>query len=66
MTSITHLTNGDSAAERLRELVAPAPVLPWRDMLHDGPVPAGLDAAQLAGVRARYLAGVSDQDAPAV
>jgi hypothetical protein len=35
-------------------------------MLHDGPVPAGLDAAQLAGVRARYLAGVSGQDAAEV
>ena len=62
MTRITHLTNGDHAADRLRELVAPAAVLPWRDILHDGPVPAGQDAAQLAGVRARYLAGVSGED----
>ena len=61
-----HLTNGDSAAERLQGLVGPTGVLPWRDMLHDGPVPAGLDATQLAGVRARYLAGVSGQDAAVV
>ncbi len=66
MTSATHLTNGHSAAARLRELVAPAAVIPWRDMLHDGPVPAGLDAGRLAGVRARYLAGVSGLDAGAV
>ena len=35
--------------------VAPADVLVWRDVLHDGPVPDGLDADALAQVRARHL-----------
>ena len=52
-----HLTNGDSAAARLGTLPDGAPVLPWRDMLHEGPVPHGLDLASLSDMRAGYLAG---------
>ena len=66
MTASTHLTNGDIAADQLRELVAPAAVIPWRDMLHEGPVPARLDAGRLAGVRARYLAEVGGLHAETV
>jgi Domain of unknown function (DUF1835) len=50
------ITNGDSAAEGLRAAGIAAQVLPWRDMLHDGPVPAGLALEALSEVRARYLA----------
>jgi hypothetical protein len=50
------ITNGDSAAEGLRASGIAAQVLPWRDMLHDGPVPAGLALEALSEVRARYLA----------
>ncbi len=50
------ITNGDSAAEGLRAAGIAARVLPWRDMLHDGPVPAGLELEALSEVRARYLA----------
>jgi hypothetical protein len=32
-------------------------MLPWRDVLHDGPVPAGPDLDELAEIRAGYLAG---------
>ena len=62
-----HITNGDSAAAMIEHLVAPAPVLPWRDMLHDGPVPAGLSLDALSAVRAQFLAssfGLAD-DIPA-
>lgn len=52
-----HVTNGDAAGERIGPLVAPEPVLPWRDMLHEGPVPADLDDLTLAERRAAYLAG---------
>ncbi|MFN7962849.1 MAG: hypothetical protein U0002_16390 [Thermoanaerobaculia bacterium] len=31
-------------------------VLPWRDVLHEGPVPAGLTLGELRSVRARFLA----------
>lgn len=52
-----HVTNGDAVVPELAAAagVAPAEVLAWRDVLHDGPVPAGLDADALARVRARHL-----------
>jgi hypothetical protein len=50
-----HVTNGDAAAEPLRRAV-PGEVLPWRDVLHEGPVPAGLAPAELNRERARFLA----------
>ncbi len=55
MNNALHITNGDSAANVMREAGVPGQILPWRDILHDGPVPAGLDLAQLAEVRARFL-----------
>jgi hypothetical protein len=51
-----HVTNGDSAAEKLRAAELEGDVLPWRDVLHVGPVRAGLDAAALRAERARFLA----------
>jgi Domain of unknown function (DUF1835) len=58
-----HVTNGDSVAGTLREAGVPGTVLPWRDVLHDGPVPA-IDPAVLRRVRARHLAdrGWGDAD----
>jgi hypothetical protein len=49
-----HVTNGDSTVASLQGRVT-GQVLPWRDVLHEGPVPA-LPAAALARVRARFLA----------
>jgi hypothetical protein len=37
-------------------------ILPWRDVLHDGPVPGGLSLAQLGPVRARFLSQVGWDD----
>ena len=51
-----HVTNGDSAAEQIRALGLPGEVLPWRDVLHDGPVPRCTVDAELRRVRARFLA----------
>jgi hypothetical protein len=50
-----HLTNGD--ATRIRETGLPGDVLPWRDVLHEGPVPAGLDFERLSAQRVRFIAG---------
>jgi hypothetical protein len=52
-----HVTNGDAVVPELAAAarVEPAEVLVWRDVLHDGPVPAGLAPAALAEVRARHL-----------
>jgi hypothetical protein len=52
---VLHVSSGDSVALSLRQGGVAAVVVPWRDVLHEGPVPA-LPAAALARVRARYLA----------
>jgi hypothetical protein len=51
-----HITNGDSMIPSLRESGIGGEVLPWRDALHDGPVPADLSEDELDDVRARHLA----------
>jgi hypothetical protein len=58
-----HITNGDSAAGSLRRSGIGGEVLAWRDILHEGPVPAGLPLADLSAVRARFLAdaGLADR-----
>lgn len=54
-TPALHVTNGDVVAASVRESGVPGTVLPWRDVLTDGLVPA-LDAAALREVRADFLA----------
>ena len=51
-----HITNGDVAAGTMREAGIVGEILPWRDVLHDGPVPANLALAELSRVRARFIA----------
>jgi hypothetical protein len=51
-----HVTNGDIAAELIRDACLPGETLPWRDVLHEGPVPSGLDDAALRRVRAEFIA----------
>ncbi len=51
-----HITNGDAAAEPLRAADLPGEVTIYTDLLHEGPVPAGLDDAALRVVRASFLA----------
>lgn len=51
-----HVTNGDHAAEAIRAAGVPGSILPWRDVLHEGPVPAGLALAELSRVRAEFIA----------
>ena len=53
--SVLHVTNGDGAIDRLRAAGFGEQALPWRDVLHDGPVPRGSDDA-LREVRARFIA----------
>lgn len=42
----------------IRAAGVPGEVLPWRDVLHEGPVPANLPLAELGEVRARFIAGM--------
>lgn len=50
------VTNGRSAVDALQRAGIPGDKLPWDDVLHDGPLPAGPDLDGLSVVRARYLA----------
>ncbi|MGU3493131.1 hypothetical protein ACLBXM_03725 [Xanthobacteraceae bacterium A53D] len=50
------ITNGDTAVERLRAGGIAGHLLPWRDMLHDGPVPGSSSLAQVADARSEFLA----------
>ena len=50
-----HITNGDIAATRMCEGGLQGTRLPWRDILHDGPVPAIETLPELSAIRARYL-----------
>src|SRR5205085_621946 len=52
--SALHVTNGDSAAGTLLETSLVERVLPWLDVLPDGPVPAVGDD-ELRRIRARFL-----------
>ena len=49
-----HLTNGDSAVPAIRAAGAEGEILPWREVLHDGPVPP-LPPDALRSVRTRFL-----------
>jgi redox-sensitive transcriptional activator SoxR len=53
--SLLHITNGESAGNTLRQTTLGGAVLPWQDVLHEGPVPA-LPRQQLLRTRARFLA----------
>jgi hypothetical protein len=57
MSSILHFTNGDSAASGMSAGGIGGEIISWRDVLHEGPVPAGLSLAELSRTRAEYLAG---------
>jgi hypothetical protein len=51
------ITNGDCTTEGMQEGGVEGVLLPWRDVLHDGPVPAGPGLDELAEIRAGYIAG---------
>lgn len=59
---VLHVTNGDSAVERLRAAGVDGDMLPWRDALHEGPVPGGLEPAALRAERARFIAAAGWAD----
>jgi hypothetical protein len=54
--TMLHITNGDSAGGTLQETGLPGDILTWRDILHEGPTPAGLTLEQMSQVRAQFLA----------
>src|SRR5882672_2384435 len=52
-----HITNGDGAANTLKQFCVGEDVLPWRDPMIDGPFPAGLELSAASKLRAAHLAG---------
>lgn len=52
-----NITNGDSAAGTLAEAGIEGKIIPWRDVLHEGPVDASLPLDELSKQRARFIAG---------
>jgi hypothetical protein len=52
---LLHITNGDCAVAVLAQAVS-GTLLPWRDVLHEGPVPAGLALEELSRERAVFIA----------
>jgi DNA-binding transcriptional MerR regulator len=51
-----HVTNGESAGNTLRQTAVGGAVLPWQDVLHEGPVPTS-SRASLLRARSDFLAG---------
>jgi DNA-binding transcriptional MerR regulator len=51
---ILHVTNGESAGNTLRQTALGGAVLPWQDVLHEGPVPA-VSRPELRRMRAGFL-----------
>lgn len=60
-----HVTNGSVALSRLHALGLPGECVPWDDVLHEGPVPAGLSEPDLRRVRAEFL-GITWDDVVSV
>ncbi|WP_111497201.1 hypothetical protein [Marinobacter bohaiensis] len=54
--AVLNITNGDRALETLQDAGVTGEWLPWRDILHEGPVPAGLSLTELSACRARFIA----------
>ena len=50
-----HITNGDCAVAVLAKAVS-GTFLPWQDVLHEGPVQAGLALEALSRSRAQFIA----------
>ena len=55
------ITNGDMAAERISKIQPEAKVLPWRDVLHEGPLTLHESLPDQSEERAAFIADFADQ-----
>ncbi len=55
MQNILNITNGDCAVDAMKKANIPGVFLPWRDILHDGPVPESLSLEELSKIRAEFI-----------
>jgi hypothetical protein len=51
-----NITNGDHAVTRMQEAGVQGKIVPWRDVLHEGPVNASLSLHDLSELRALFIA----------
>jgi hypothetical protein len=54
--SFLHITNGSAITPFMREAGIVGHIVPWDDVLHEGPVRAGLNVAAMRDARADFLA----------
>lgn len=54
---MVHITNGDAVAEKLRRWAGEPRLIVWHDVLHEGPVVAGLGLEEFTAVRSAWLEG---------
>jgi hypothetical protein len=54
--SFLHITNGSAITPFMREAGIVGHIVPWDDVLHEGPVRAGLNVAAMREARADFLA----------
>ncbi len=59
MHNTLNITNGDCAVKLMQQAQIPGDFLPWRDVLHEGPVPENLSLENLSAKRAEYLASLN-------
>ncbi|HEU0124228.1 MAG TPA: DUF1835 domain-containing protein [Bryobacteraceae bacterium] len=52
---MVHIVNGDAVAGKLRRWAGEPRLIVWHDILHEGPVPAGLRLEDLTEERAQWL-----------
>ena len=62
MTQRLNITNGDIAVATLTEAGVDGKIIPWRDVLHEGPVDSSLPLEELSKARARFITGQSWDD----
>src|ERR1700676_621441 len=53
-----HITNGTAVS--LDKTGLPGAIIYWNDVLHEGPVPAGMSLDELSRLREQFLAGYFD------
>jgi len=61
-----HLTNGTAIIPLIRQAGIDGTTVPWDDVLHEGPVPAGLNPAALRERRATFMASCGWGSAEAI
>ncbi len=54
--TILHITNGSSAQRVMQQAGIEGEIVTWDDVLHEGPVPSGLELSELSEVRAKFIA----------